>query len=379
MNIPFVDLRSQYDSIKEEIDEAISQVISKTAFVGGPFLDSFEQSFAKFCNAKHCIGVGNGTDALFLALKALRIGDGDEVIVPANSFIATSEAVTMTGAKVAFVDIDPKTYNIDPNKLEDCLKSRYALCSMRSANRPKAIIPVHLYGQPADMDSILEIAKKYDLNVVEDAAQAHGAVYKGRPIGSIGDVACFSFYPGKNLGAYGDGGAIVTNNDEFALRARMFANHGRIDKYDHQVEGVNSRLDGLQAAVLGVKLRHLPEWTEKRRKNATLYKRYLKDTDLITPTEMEGAKAVYHLYVVRTRKEWRSEIQEYLGSKGISTGIHYPIALPNLKAYAYLDHNGNDFPEATRASQEILSLPMFPELTETQIGYIVEKVREFRA
>lgn len=379
MNIPFVDLRSQYDSIKEEIDEAISQVISKTAFVGGPFLDSFEQSFAKFCNAKHCIGVGNGTDALFLALKALRIGDGDEVIVPANSFIATSEAVTMTGAKVAFVDIDPKTYNMDPNKLEDYLKERLAPHASRLTSRVKAVIPVHLYGQPADMDPILEIAKRYDLNVVEDAAQAHGAVYKGRPIGSIGDVACFSFYPGKNLGAYGDGGAIVTNNDEFALRARMFANHGRIDKYDHQVEGVNSRLDGLQAAVLGVKLRHLPEWTEKRRKNATLYNRYLKDTDLITPTEMEGAKAVYHLYVVRTRKEWRSEIQEYLGSKGISAGIHYPIALPNLKAYAYLNHNGKDFPEATRASQEILSLPMFPELTETQIGYIVEKVREFRA
>jgi dTDP-4-amino-4,6-dideoxygalactose transaminase len=379
MNIPFVDLRSQYDSIKEEIDEAISQVISKTAFVGGPFLDSFEQSFAKFCNAKHCIGVGNGTDALSLALKALRIGDGDEVIVPANSFIATSEAVTMTGAKVAFVDIDPKTYNIDPNRLENYLKERLAPHASRLTSRVKAVIPVHLYGQPADMDPILEIAKKYDLNVVEDAAQAHGAVYKGRPIGSIGDVACFSFYPGKNLGAYGDGGAIVTNNDEFAVKARMFANHGRIDKYDHQVEGVNSRLDGLQAAVLGVKLRHLPDWTEKRRENAYLYNRYLKETDLITPTEMEGVKAVYHLYVVRTKKEWRSKIQEYLGSKGISTGIHYPIALPNLKAYAYLDHNGNDFPEATRASQEILSLPMFPELTESQIGYIVEKVREFRA
>jgi dTDP-4-amino-4,6-dideoxygalactose transaminase len=379
MNIPFVDLRSQYDSIKEEIDEAISQVISKTAFVGGPFLDSFEQSFAKFCNAKHCIGVGNGTDALFLALKALRIGNGDEVIVPANTFIATSEAVTMTGAKVAFVDIDPKTYNIDPNKLENYLKERLAPHASRLTSRVKAVIPVHLYGQPADMDPILEIAKRYNLNVVEDAAQAHGAVYKGRPIGSIGDVACFSFYPGKNLGAYGDGGAIVTNNDEFALKARMFANHGRIDKYDHQVEGVNSRLDGLQAAVLGVKLRHLPEWTEKRRTNAYMYNRYLKDTDLITPTEMDGVKAVYHLYVVRARKELRSKIQEYLGSKGISTGIHYPIALPNLKAYAYLDHNGNDFPEATRASQEILSLPMFPELTETQIGYIVEKVREFRA
>jgi dTDP-4-amino-4,6-dideoxygalactose transaminase len=377
MNIPFVDLRSQYDSIREEIDEVISQVISKTAFVGGPFLDSFEQSFAKFCKTKHCIGVGNGTDALFLALKALGIGDGDEVIVPANSFIATSEAVTMTGAKVGFIDIDPKTYNIDPNKLEDCLKSRYALCSMRSANRPKAIIPVHLYGQPADMDPILEVAKKYGLKVVEDAAQAHGALYKERRVGSIGDVACFSFYPGKNLGAYGDGGAILTNDDELAVKARMLANHGRIDKYDHQVEGVNSRLDGLQAAILGVKLKHLPDWTEKRRKNAYLYNRYLKDTDLVTPTEMDGVKAVYHLYVVRTGKELRSKIQEYLGSKGISTGIHYPIALPNLRAYTYLNHNGNDFPEATKASLEILSLPMFPELKEIEIEFVANEIRKF--
>jgi len=382
MNIPFVDLRSQYDSIREEIDEVISQVISKTAFVGGPFLDSFEQSFAKFCKTKHCIGVGNGTDALSLALKALAISHGDEVIVPANSFIATSEAVTMTGAKVAFVDINPETYNMEPNKLDDYLKKRFskttaALQHGSTSPRPRAVIPVHLYGQPADMDPILEVAKKYGLKVVEDAAQAHGALYKERRVGSIGDVACFSFYPGKNLGAYGDGGAILTNDDELAVRARMLANHGRIDKYDHQVEGVNSRLDGLQAAILGVKLKHLPDWTEKRRKNAYLYNRYLKDTDLVTPAEMDGVKGVYHLYVVRTGKELRSKIQEYLGSKGISTGIHYPIALPNLRAYTYLNHNGNDFPEATRASQEILSLPMYPELTETQIRYIVEKVREF--
>jgi len=403
MNIPFVDLRSQYDSIKEEIDEAISQVISKTAFVGGPFLDSFEQSFAKFCNAKHCIGVGNGTDALFIALKVLGIGKGDEVVVPANSFIATSEAVTLTGARVAFVDIDPKTYNMDPNRLEDYLKSPQSQVVSRKALTQKAeprgrsktsrvpppasrltsgvraVIPVHLYGQPADMDAILEIAKRYNLHVVEDAAQAHGAVYKGKRIGSIGDMGCFSFYPGKNLGAYGDGGAIVTNNDEFAVKARMFANHGRIDKYDHQVEGVNSRLDGLQAAILGVKLKHLLDWTDKRRTNAYLYNRYLKETDLTTPTEMEGVKAVYHLYVVRIKKELRSKIQEYLGARGISTGIHYPIGLPNLKAYAYLNFNGNDFPETTRACQEILSLPMFPELTETQIRYIVERVREFAA
>jgi dTDP-4-amino-4,6-dideoxygalactose transaminase len=226
------------------------------------------------------------------------------------------------------------------------------------------------------MDPILSIAQKYDLRVVEDAAQAHGALYKGKQIGSIGDLACFSFYPGKNLGAYGDGGAILTNDDELAVKARMLANHGRIDKYDHQVEGVNSRLDGLQAAILGVKLKHLPEWTEKRRNNAYLYNQYLKDTDLITPTEMDGVKAVYHLYVVRTRKELRSKIQEYLGSKGISTGIHYPIALPNLKAYAYLDHNGNDFPEAAKAAQEILSLPMYPELKEIQISYVAEETKK---
>ena len=382
MNIPFVDLKSQYHSIKQEIDSAISEVISKTAFVGGPFLDSFEQSFAKFCNVKHCIGVGNGTDALFLALKGLGIGEGDEVVVPANSFIATSEAVTMTGAKVAFVDINPKTYNMDPNRLEDYLKRRVTRNTAApqhgsSATRPSAVIPVHLYGQPADMDPILSIAKKYDLKVMEDAAQAHGALYKGKQVGSIGHIGCFSFYPGKNLGAYGDGGAIVTNDDELAVKARMLANHGRIDKYDHQVEGVNSRLDGLQAAILGVKLKHLPEWTEKRRKNAYLYNQYLKDTDLITPAEIDGVKAVYHLYVVRTKKELRSKIQEYLGSKGISTGIHYPIALPNLRAYIYLNHNGNDFPRATRVSQEILSLPMFPELTEEQIRYIADAIRGF--
>ncbi|OGW37722.1 MAG: erythromycin biosynthesis sensory transduction protein eryC1 [Nitrospirae bacterium RBG_13_39_12] len=377
MNIPLVDLKAQYESIKDEINFAISEVISKSAFIGGPFVESFEKAFAEFCNVKHCIGVGNGTDALFISLKVLGVGPGDEVIVPANSFIATSEAVTLTGARAAFIDIDPKTYNMDPNKLEDCLKSRYALCSMRSANRPKAIIPVHLYGQPADMDPILDLAQKYDLKVVEDAAQAHGAEYKGRKIGSMGDMACFSFYPGKNLGAYGDGGAIVTNNNEFALKARMFANHGRIDKYDHKIEGVNSRLDGLQAGILKVKLKHLPGWTEKRRRNAYLYNEYLKDTALITPYEIEGSKAVYHLYVVRTKEELRAELQEFLRKNGISTGIHYPIALPNLKAYTYLDSNGNDFPEATKASHKIFSLPMYPELEQKQIQYIVKAIAEY--
>ena len=372
MNIPLVDLKSQYQSIQPEIDSVISEVISKTAFIGGAYVNSFEKSFADFCNVKHCVGVGNGTDALFIALRVLGIGKGDEVLVPANSFIATSEAVTLTGARVAFVDVNPRTYNMDPGRLEDYLKKR-------AKSRPKAVIPVHLYGQPADMDPVLSLADQYGLKVIEDAAQAHGAHYKGRQVGSIGHVACFSFYPGKNLGAYGDGGAIVTNDDEFAIKARMYANHGRIDKYDHQVEGVNSRLDGLQAAILGVKLKHLPEWTEMRRKNAYLYNRYLKDTGLITPAEIDGVKAVYHLYVVRMKKALRNKLQDYLGTKGISTGIHYPIALPNLRAYTYLKHTGEDFPEATEASQEILSLPMYPELTEDQILYISKNIGDFFA
>jgi len=378
MNIPFVDLKAQYESIKEEIDGAISEVISKSAFVGGSFVESFEKAFASFCNVKHCVGVGNGTDALFIALKGLGIGKGDEVIVPANSFIATSEAVTLTGARVAFVDIDPKTYNMDPNKLENYLKKRLVPHASCPPSRLKAVIPVHLYGQPADMDPILDLAKKYDLKVIEDAAQAHGAEYKGRPIGSIGDAACFSFYPGKNLGAYGDGGAITTNDEELALKARMFANHGRIDKYDHLMEGVNSRLDGLQAAVLGVKLKHLPEWTEKRRENAYLYNKYLNDTYLLTPTEINDVEAVYHLYVVRVRRELREKLQSYLKDNGISTGIHYPIVLPNLKAYSYLEKQNSEFQEATKASEEILSLPMFPELTEKQIKHISETIRKFK-
>ena len=392
MNIPLVDLKAQYESIKHEIDSAISEVISKSAFVGGPFVESFEKAFASFCNVKHCVGVGNGTDALFIALKTLGVGQGDEVIVPANSFIATSEAVTLTGAKVVFVDINPKTYTMDPNKLEDYLKRRQSQVASREVlnqnpplvshtsrltSRVKAVIPVHLYGQPADMDPILTIAQKYNLKVVEDAAQAHGALYKSRQIGSIGDMACFSFYPGKNLGAYGDGGAIVTNDENLALKARMLANHGRVDKYDHEIEGVNSRLDGLQAAVLGVKLRHLIKWTDQRRRNACLYNEYLKDTDLVTPLEIEDVKAVYHLYVVRVKNGIREKLQGYLKSKGISTGIHYPIALPNLKAYAYLNHRESDFLEATMASEEILSLPMFPELEEGQIRYIAENIKKF--
>jgi len=287
--IPFVDLKAQYDGIKEEIDKAISDVISKTAFVGGPFLESFEKSFASFCGVKNCVGVGNGTDALYIALRALGIGPGDEVITVANSFIATSEAITMTGARVVFVDINPRTYNIDVTKIEE-----------KVTPRTKAIIPVHLYGQPADVDPIIAIAKKHGLKIVEDAAQGHGGLYKGRRIGSIGDLACFSFYPGKNLGAYGDGGAVVTNDDALADKVRMIANHGRMEKYNHKLEGVNSRLDGLQAAILDVKLRHLPAWTDGRRRNAALYNDYLAGSGVVTPVEIPDVTAVYHLYVVPT-------------------------------------------------------------------------------
>jgi len=367
MTIQLVDLKKQYESIKTEIDSVISEVLAKTAFIGGSYVRDFEEAFASFCGARHCIGVGNGTDAIFIALKCMGIGDGDEVIVPANSFIATAEAVTQTGARVVFADINPQTYNID-----------VAGITRRISSKTKAIIPVHLYGQPADMDSLLDIARQYKLKIIEDAAQAHDAEYKGRRIGSIGDCACFSFYPGKNLGAYGDAGALVTSDNDLARKARMFANHGRIDKYDHELEGVNSRIDALQAAILGVKLKHLTRWTEARRQHAYSYNRHLAAAGFVTPCEIAEVRAVYHLYVIRVPKDQRGELQAYLQSKGISTGIHYPIALPNLKAYQYLNHAGSDFPEATRASGEIVSLPMYPELEEQEIYMVAQAIKDFR-
>jgi dTDP-4-amino-4,6-dideoxygalactose transaminase len=364
--VPFLDLNRQYASIKEDIDQAIRDVIAESAYIGGSFVDRFERAFANFCGAKYCIGVANGTDALCLALKALGVGPGDEVLVPANTFIATSEAVTLAGARVVFVDIDPSTYNIDPEQIE-----------AKVTSRTRAVIPVHLYGRPSDMDPIVEIARKHNLLVVEDAAQAHGALYKGRKIGSIGDAACFSFYPGKNLGAYGDGGAIVTSDEEVAARLRMLANHGRIDKYNHGIEGMNSRLDGLQAAVLHVKLGHLSAWSELRRDRARRYSELLRGTDVVVPATSVGIEAVYHLYVIRVRAEVRDDLREYLQQQGISTGIHYPITLPNLRAYAYLNHDPQDFPEATRASREILSLPIFPELQDVELESVCQALTDF--
>ncbi len=366
MNVPFLDLKKQYADVKTEIDEAIQHVIADTAFVGGRYVEAFEAAFAAFCGASHCIGVGNGTDALTVTMKAMGIGAGDEVIVPANSFIATSEAVTNAGARVVFVDADARTCNIDVSKIESTI-----------TDRTRAIVPVHLYGQPAEMDPILEIARRRGLRVIEDAAQAHGATYKGKTVGSIGDAACFSFYPGKNLGAYGDGGAVVTSDAALAARVRMLANHGRIDKYNHEVEGVNSRLDGMQAAILSVKLRHLPAWTEARRRHARQYGELLAGAEVQTPVELPDSTGVYHLYVVRVRAALRDDLRADLQTSGIGTGIHYPISLPNLLAYGYLKHRPEDFPVATASAAEIVSLPMFAELTESEVAYVSETLAQF--
>lgn len=361
MKIPFVDLKLQYHLIKKEIDQAISNVINEAEFIGGKFVRNFEQNFAKYVGIKHCIGVGNGTDALFIALKVLGVKEGDEVITTANSFIATSEAITMTGAKVKFVDCDKNTYNINVNKIEELI-----------SNRTKVIIPVHLYGQPADMDRILTIAKKYNLFVIEDAAQAHGARYNNRKVGTLGDCACFSFSPAKNLGAYGDGGAIVTDNDELARKVRMYANHGRIEKYNHEFEGFNSRLDGLQAAILDVKLEYLEPWIERRRTIAKIYDEGLKNI-VITPTVKPYARHVYHLYVIRVKG--RDKVRDFLAEKGISTGIHYPFPLPFLKAYSYLGYKPEDFPVVYSLKDQILSLPIYADMTDEQLEYVIEQLR----
>ena len=362
MNVPFVNLRQQYVSIKDEIDQAISNVIQDSAFIGGKYAKAFEQNFAKYISVKNCIGVGNGTDALYVALKALGISDGDEVITAANTFIATSEAITLTGAEVKFVDCNEETYNINVDKLVQAI-----------TGKTKAIIPVHLYGQPAEMDKIMDVAKKHNLYVVEDAAQAHSAEYQGQRIGTIGDMACFSFFPGKNLGAYGDAGAIVTNNGDLARKARMFANHGRIEKYNHEFEGANSRLDGLQAAILDVKLKCLDKWTERRRTIARMYDAGLKDI-VITPRVMPDVKHVYHLYVIRMKK--RDMAKKLLSEKGIATGIHYPIPLPFLKAYSYLGHKPADFPVAYSMKDEILSLPIHGDMTDEQVEYVIASLKD---
>ncbi|MAG08662.1 erythromycin biosynthesis sensory transduction protein eryC1 [Candidatus Woesearchaeota archaeon] len=365
MNIPFVDLKIQYEAIMGEIDEAVKDIISNTAFVGCPKIDEFEKNFASSNEAKHAIGVNTGTDALFFVLKAMGVKAGDEVITVSNTFIATTETITRANAKVKFVDINKDTYEIDTELLEKAITPQ-----------TKVIIPVHLYGQMAEMDVIKEIADKHNLMILEDACQAHNAAFNNKKPGFYGDAAAFSFYPGKNLGAYGDAGAVVTDNDEIAEKIRLLRDHGRISKYEHLVEGFNSRMDGIQAAVLNVKLRHLEEWTEMRRKNARLYSELLKGTDVVAQVEHSKAKHVYHLYVIRVKE--RDRLMDFLKSKGISTGIHYPIPLHLQPAYKYMNHKEGDFPVTEEYSKEIVSLPMFPELTEEQIKYTVDSIKEFK-
>lgn len=363
--IQFLDLYSQYLSIKDEIDAAIQNTILHSSFIGGPSLAEFQSTFAVYQQVRHCIGVANGTDAIEIALEALKLPPGSEVIVPANSFIATSEAVTRVGHQVVFSDIAPETYTLDPADVERRISARTA-----------AIIAVHLYGHPCDMESLLGLAAKHGLKVLEDCAQAHGAEYKGRRVGAIGDIGTFSFYPGKNLGAYGDGGAIVTNDDDLAKQCRMMANHGRIDKYNHEFEGRNSRLDGLQAAILNAKLMHLDTWIGRRNEIALQYIAELSNIKaIVLPTIRPEVRHAFHLFVVRTVQ--RDSLVHHLSKASIQTGIHYPIALPNLKAYAYLRHKESDFPEASATSKEILSLPMYPELEPQHIEYISKQIREY--
>lgn len=365
MKIPFVDLKIQYYGIKEEIDKAIQSVIEESAFVRGRYVKEFEESFAAKYGIKHCVSVANGTDAIYITLKMLGIGEGDEVITTALSWIATSETITQTGAKPVFVDIDPEYYTIDAKKIEE-----------KITPKTKAIIPVHLYGQAAQIDKIKELCDKYKLFLVEDCAQAHFAQYKGKKVGTFGTVATFSFYPGKNLGAYGDAGAIIIENDELAVKIRMFANHGALKKHDHEIEGVNSRMDGLQAAILSVKLKYIEEWNQRRLAKALSYNERLKQIkEIVIPKIRPEATHIFHLYVIRTAR--REELKDFLKQQGIDSAIHYPIALPFLKAYRYLDHKPQDFPVAYKYQNEILSLPMYPELPQPSISFIAEQIENF--
>lgn len=363
MKVPFLDLKAQYSSIKDEIDAAVSAVIQETAFISGKFAEQFEEAFANYLGVDHCIGCANGTDAIEMALAAIGLQPDDEVIVPANSFIATSEAVTTAGGRVVFADVDPTSYNITVETI-----------TPKITDKTKAVIAVHLYGNPVDMDPIIDIAGRQNLKIFEDSAQAHGALYKGRHIGTIGDAGTFSFYPGKNLGAYGDAGAIVTNNAEINVFCRRIKNHGRLDKFDHELEGRNSRLDGIQGAILEVKLKHLEKWLEGRRSVAERYNELLSDVAGLTlPVQTEDSRHVYHLYVIQVDN--RDEVRSRLKERGVSTGVHYPVALPFLGAYQHLKHSPADFPVAHRAMSRILSLPMCPELSQEQIEYVAENVK----
>lgn len=385
-NIPFLDLVTPHIELEQELTEVFQEVLRTAGFIGGPLVEDFEKSFAKFCGAEHCVGAANGTDALRFALIAAGVKAGDAAVTVPNTFIATGEAISQAGAVPEFVDIDEKTYNMDPAALhrylsERCENTGGKLISLRSGRPVTAIVPVHLYGQMADMDAILAIAEQYNLIVIEDACQAHGAKYFSRKAntwktaGSVGRVAAFSFYPGKNLGACGEAGAITTNDARIAQTIRMLRDHGQAKKYFHDIEGYNGRLDALQAGLLTVKLKRLANWNAQRRELASNYNRLLASevANIITPFEFSWSEAVYHLYVVRV--ENRTEFQEDLAQAGIGTGIHYPVPLHQQKAYAHLGYETGDFPVTENAAPHIVSLPMFPQMTAEQQQRVVNSVK----
>jgi dTDP-4-amino-4,6-dideoxygalactose transaminase len=367
MAIPLVDLKAQYHTIKADIDAAVGRVLENSSFILGPEVESFEQSFAAYHGTRYAVGVDSGTAALHLALMAYAIGPGDEVITTTMTFIATAAAVSHAGATPVFVDIDPRTYNIDPARIEAAITPR-----------TKAILPVHLYGQPCEMDAILQVANKHGLRVIEDACQAIGANYKGRRAGSLGDAGCFSFYPAKNLGAAGDGGMLITNDDALADCVRKLRDHGRISKYSHGMIGFTYRLDGLQAAILGVKLPHVDAWNEARRQHAARYSALLREIPGLTvPYEGQGCRSIYHVYALRASR--RDALLDHLRSKGIGASIHYPLPVHQQPAYAFMNLPTGSYPRAEALSQEEISLPIYPEMTNGQIDEVVAAIRGFVA
>jgi dTDP-4-amino-4,6-dideoxygalactose transaminase len=361
IKVPYLDLKAQYHSIKAEIDEAIARVLDSCQFVLGPEVAQFEKEFATYCGTSECIALNSGTSALHLALLAAGVGPGDEVITVPFTFVASVATILYAGAKPVLVDIEPRTFNMNPAALEAAISPR-----------TKAIVPVHLYGHPADMDPILEVARKHNLVVIEDAAQAHGAKYKGRSAGSIGDIACFSFYPAKNLGAYGEGGAVTTSNPEYARTIRMLRDWGQDHKYHHLLHGYNYRMEGFQGAILRVKLRHLESWTETRRAIVKTYNERLAGADVVRPTEMPWARHVYHLYTLRADN--RDALHAALLNEGIQTGIHYSTPVHLQPAYAALGYGPGSFPESEKAAGEVLSLPLYPELSDSQIEDVAKAV-----
>ena len=363
IRVPYLDLKTQYQSIKPEIDAAIARVLESCQFVLGPEVAGFEQDFAAYCGVSECIALNSGTSALHLALLAAGVGPGDEVITVPFTFVASVSAVTYAGARPVLVDIDPRSFTMDPAAIEAAITPR-----------TKAILPVHLYGQSADMDPIMEVARRHRLVVIEDAAQAHGAKYKGRPVGSIGDMACFSFYPGKNLGAYGEGGAVTTSNAGYANTIRMLRDWGQDRKYHHVLKGFNYRMEGFQGAILRVKLRHLERWTEARRAVVNLYNEHLADTGVETPTELSWGRHVYHVYTLRS--DDRDGLQAALLADGIQTGIHYPVPAHLQPAYADLGYGRGAFPHSEKAAQQVLSLPLYPELPPQAVLEVAGAVKK---